>query len=102
MVDAADDPAARPPEGSHCLKAGYWPISGETFPFPPEGIPGTVKHFTLSSARLNLDQNKTYQLSFKVKNSGMRDLHYSFTRPLHRGAEHGKDRTWRTRRAEKS
>ncbi len=79
VVDAADDPAAKPPEGSHCLKAGYWPVSGETFPFPPEGIPGAVKHFTLSSGRLNLDQNKTYQLSFKVKNSGMRDLHYSFT-----------------------
>ncbi len=79
VVDANDDPASKPPEGAHCLKAGYWTVPGETFSVPAEGIPGTLKHFAFSSARISLDQNKTYQLSFKVKNVGMRDLHYNFT-----------------------
>ncbi len=79
VVDANEDPASKPPEGTHCLKAGYWEVPGETFSIPPEGMPGALKHFTLTAARLNLDQNKTYQVSFKVKNSGMKDLHYAFT-----------------------
>lgn len=79
VVDANDDAASKPPEGSHCLKAGYWEVPGETFSIPAEGMPGAMKHFTLSSAKMTLEQGKTYQVSFKVKNTGMKDLHYSFT-----------------------
>ncbi len=78
VVDATDDPASKPPEGSHCLKASYWQVPSETFAIPAEGAPGALKHFVLTSARMNLEQNKTYLVSFKVKNSGMKDLHYGF------------------------
>ena len=30
VVDATDDAASQAPEGTHCLKAGYWPLSGDT------------------------------------------------------------------------
>ena len=79
VVDATDDPASKPPEGGHCLKAGYWPLSGETFSIPPEGIPGALKHFVFYSPHLTLEVNKNYQLSFKAKNAGMKQLRYTFT-----------------------
>ena len=79
VVDATDDPAAKPPEGGHCLKAGYWSPAGETFAIPPEGMPGALKHFVMFSPRVTLELNKTYQLGFKVKNAGMKELHYTFT-----------------------
>ncbi len=79
VVDANDDPTSKPLEGSHCLKAGYWPIAGETFAIPTEGMPGAVKHFVLQSSRVVLETNKNYQVSFKAKNVGMRQLHYEFT-----------------------
>ena len=79
VVDANDDPASKPPEGGHCLKAGYWPVAGETFSIPPEGLPGALKHFVFYSPRLTLDLNKTYQVTFKTKNSGMKQLHYTYT-----------------------
>ena len=79
VVDANDDPASKPPEGSHCLKAAYWPLPGETFSLPPEGMPAALKHFVFSSPKLTLELNKTYQMSFKVKNAGMKQLHYSYT-----------------------
>ena len=75
VVDAKDDPDSKPPEGGHCLKAGYWPLPGETFSIPPEGIPGALKHFIVYSPHVTLDLNKTYQLSFKTKNNGMEKLH---------------------------
>ncbi len=79
VVDATDDPAAKPPEGGHCLKAGYWPLAGETFSIPPEGMPGALKHFVVYSPHVLLELNKSYQLSFKAKNVGMKQLHYDFT-----------------------
>ena len=77
--DANDDPASKPPEGGHCLKAGYWPLAGETFSIPSEGMPGALKHFVFYSPHLTLELNKTYQLNFKAKNTGMKQLHYAFT-----------------------
>ena len=32
VVNAQDDPEAKPPEGSNCLKAGYWPMSRADLP----------------------------------------------------------------------
>ena len=79
VVDAQDDPDSKPPEGAHCLKAGYWPQAlSRTFGIPPEGIPGALKHFTFFFPGVTVDLNKPYGISFKVKNSGMERLRYSF------------------------
>ncbi len=78
VVDAQEDPACQPPEGAHCLKAGYWPMPGNSFQLPPEGIPGAEKHFALSHHGVTLENNKTYELSFRVKGSGMEKLRYNF------------------------
>ena len=79
VVDAQSDPASQPPEGTHCVKAGYWPLGGETFQIPPEGIPGAEKHFVLFRSGVTLNNNKPYELSFRVKGSGMEKLRYSFS-----------------------
>ena len=78
VVDAKEDPASEPPEGTHCLKGGYWPLAGETFQIPSEGMPGAQKRFTLTKSGLTLNNNKPYALSFRVKASGMEKLHYNF------------------------
>jgi hypothetical protein len=78
VVDATQDPASQPPEGGHCLKAGYWPLGGENYQIPPEGIPGTMKHFTLTQGGVTLGTNQTYDLSFRAKGAGMEKLHYKF------------------------
>ncbi len=78
VVTPQDDPASQPPEGAHCLKAGYWPAAGETFPMPDTGVPGGYKHFQLEYKDLTLNIKKTYHVSFKVKGQGMRSLHWEF------------------------
>ena len=84
VVNAQDDPDSKPPEGINCLKAGYWPqASSHTFGVPPDGIPGAQKHFTFWFPRVTVDINKPYAVSFKVKNSGMERLRYSFNSQYH-------------------
>ncbi len=78
VVSAQDDPASQPPEGTHCLKAGYWPAVGTTFPMPASGIPGMYKHFMLSYHDLTLDSNKSYRVSFKAKGQALENLHWEF------------------------
>jgi hypothetical protein len=78
VVSGQDDPASQPPEGAHCLKAGYWPSPGATFAMPAEGIPGTFKHFILLYKGLTLDINKSYKVSFKAKGQGMEKMHWEF------------------------
>ncbi len=78
VVDAQSDPASQPPEGGHCLKAGYWSVPGDTFQIPPEGIPGTERHFVLYRGGITVNNNKAYELSFHVKGAGMEKLRYSF------------------------
>jgi hypothetical protein len=78
VVNAQDDPASKPPEGARCLKAGYWPSPGETFPMPAEGIPGTLKHFMLEYKGLTLDVNKHYHVSFQAMGSGVERLRWEF------------------------
>ena len=56
VVNAQDDPASQPPEGTHCLKAGYSPEVGTTFPMPADGIPGMYKHFVLRYPDMTLDR----------------------------------------------
>ncbi len=79
VVNAQDDPDSKPPEGKNCLKAGYWPQANSgTFGVPPEGIPGALKHFTFLFPNQTIDVNKPYGVSFRVKNSGMERMRYSF------------------------
>ncbi len=78
VVNAQDDPASAPPEGANCLKAGYWPVANDVFPLGQEGIPGTVRQFSLLRRTVTLEQGKNYAFSFKVKNNGMEKLHYRF------------------------
>ncbi len=78
VVNAQDDPASAPPEGSNCLKAGYWPSANKVFPIGDKGISGSVRHFALVRPRLTLNTNENYTLSFKVKGTGMEKLRYSF------------------------
>jgi hypothetical protein len=78
VVDAKEDPASQPPEGGHCLKAGYWPLGGENYQIPPGGIPGTMKHFTVTQGSVTIKTNQTYNLSFRAKGVGMEKLHYKF------------------------
>ena len=78
VVDAKDDPESQPPEGTHCLKAGYWNLPGNTFQIPAEGMPGAVRRFDLIRSNLTLENNKSYELSFRVKASGMEKLRYNF------------------------
>ena len=63
--------------GANCLKAGYWPLTGQTFPMPENNIPGVIKHFTFWHENLTLNANKPYRLTFKVKGTGMEDLRYA-------------------------
>ncbi len=79
VVNAQDDPAAKPPEGASCLKCGYWPLSGQTFPMPADNIPGAIKHFTICHEGLKVNTNKPYKVSFKVKGTGMERMHYELT-----------------------
>ena len=76
VVNAQDDPDAAPPQGGNCLKAGYWPVTGQTFPMPDTNIPGAIRHFTFDRDGLTLDANKAYRLSFKVKGTGMENARY--------------------------
>ncbi len=78
VVDKAADPDSNPPEGSHCLKMGYWPSPQQTFPLPAEGIPGTPRHITLIRKGLVLNQGKKYHFSFKAKGSGVEKLRWQF------------------------
>ena len=78
VVDATTDPGSQPPEGTHCLKAGYWPMGGEVFQIPPEGMPGAEKHFVIFQRGLTLNNNKAYELSFRAKATGMEKMHYAF------------------------
>ena len=79
VVNAQDDPESKPPEGSNCLKAGYWPQgTTQTFAIPADGIPGALKHFTFWFRDITVELNKPYGVSFKVKNSGMEKLRYGF------------------------
>ena len=79
VVDARTDPESQPPEGAHCLKAGYWPLKGATFQVPPEGMPGAMKHFVFSQGNVTLQTNKPYEVSFLTKGSGMEKLRYRFS-----------------------
>ena len=90
VVDAKDDPDSQPPEGTHCLKAGYWPLPGETFQMPPEGLPSTQRHFVLSRSSLTLNNNKAYALSFRVKGTGIEKANYHFVSEYKGPAEMGK------------
>ena len=91
VVDAQSDPASQPPEGTHCLKAGYWQMgSGETFQLPPEGMPGAERHFVISQHGLTLNNNKSYELSFRAKAAGMEKMHYAFFSEFHGTAGLGK------------
>ena len=78
VVDKGTDPDCAPPEGSHCLKIGYWPTAQQTFPMPTEGIPGSTRHITLIRRGMVLNINKRYHLSFKAKGSGTQNLHWQF------------------------
>jgi hypothetical protein len=78
VVSAQEDPASAPPEGTHCLKAGYWPENGVTFPMPATGIPGTFRHFMLQYRGLDLNIGKTCHVSFKVKGTGMERLRWEY------------------------
>ena len=78
VVDAKEDPASAPPEGTHCLKAGYWPLGGDFFQIPSEGILGAEKRFTVARPNLTLTNNKPYELSFRVKGAGIEKLRYTF------------------------
>ena len=77
VVNAQDDPEAKPPEGANCLKAGYAPVTGQTFPMPETNIPGAIKHFTFYHEGLTINANKPYKLTFKVKGAGMENLRYT-------------------------
>ena len=77
VVNAQDDPDAKPPEGANCLKAGYWPVTGQTFPMPATNIPGAIRHFTFYYDGLKLDANKAYKVTFKVKGAGMENTYYA-------------------------
>ena len=90
VVDAQEDPASQPPEGTHCLKAGYWPQAGSNFQIPPEGIPGADKHFVFSQRGVTMNNNKAYTLSFRVKGTGMEKPHYNFHSRVDSGEESAK------------
>ena len=83
VVDNNLDPDSAPPEGTHCLRIGYWPTSQPTFPMPADGIPGAIRHVTLMRKGLVLDTNKRYHLSFKAKGSGTDKLHWQFQSYYH-------------------
>lgn len=78
VVDAQADPGSQPPEGAHCLKAGYWPLGGGAFQIPAEGMPGVMKHFALAQENVTLQTNKPYEVSFRAKGVGMEKLRYRF------------------------
>ena len=78
VVDKSVDADSTPPEGTHCLKIGYWPTAQQTFPMSAEGIPGSARHVTLMRRGMTLNVNKRYHLSFKAKGSGTEKLHWQF------------------------
>ena len=78
VVNNESDPGCNPPEGSSCLKLGYWPTAQETFPMPVEGIAGTPRHITLIRKGLTLELGKHYHLSFKAKGAAVDKLHWEF------------------------
>ncbi len=79
VVNAQEDPASQPPEGANCLKAGYWPALGQTFPMPATGIPGAKRHFILSFDDIPVAANKSCHFSFQAKGSGMERAHWNFS-----------------------
>ena len=76
VVNNQSDPASNPPEGTSCLKMGYWPTAQQTFPMPAEGIPGTTQHITLIRRGLTLNIGKHYHLAFKGKGGATQKLHW--------------------------
>ena len=84
VVTAQSDPNSNPPEGTSCLKMGYWPTAQQVFPMPADGIPGTPKHITLIHKGLTLDIGKHYRLTFKAKGAATEKLRWEV-----RGSFHG-------------
>ncbi len=78
VVDKTTDPDSNPPEGSHCLKVGYWPSPQATFPMPAEGLPGAPHHVTVIRRGLVLNVGKHYHFSFKAKGAGVEKLRWQF------------------------
>jgi hypothetical protein len=83
VVNAQDDPDSKPVEGSNCLKVAYWPSVQPDVPMPVEGIPGSQRRFTLSRGGITLDAGKRYNISFKVKASGMTKLAWTLRSFFH-------------------
>ena len=78
VVDKTADADSNPPEGSHCLKMGYWPVTQPTFPMSAEGIPGTPRHISLIRRGLVVNVGKKYHFSFKAKGAGVEKLRWQF------------------------
>lgn len=78
VVTNQSDPGCDPPEGTSCLKLGYWPVAQQTFPMPAEGIPGTTQHITLIRKGMTLEVGKRYHLIFKAKGAAIQKLHWIF------------------------
>lgn len=104
-VDATRDPQAAPPEGTRCLKAGYYPSPNKVFKIPSLDIPpneavseffdvpygtthvrdavqlahraGTHTFVLEAFPKTQLKVGASYLISFKVKGSGVRDARYS-------------------------
>ena len=72
------DPGCNPPEGTACLKLGYWPTAQQTFPFPVEGMPGTPRHISLTHKVPALGVGKHYRFSFKAKGTAIDKLRWEF------------------------
>ena len=102
VVDAQSDPASQPPEGGHCLKAGYWPLPGDTFQIPPEGIPNTEKHFVVYRGGITVNNNQGVRIEFSRQGRGHGKIALQFRQPLRGGARFRQDRARRTRRVEES
>ena len=78
VVDKAADADSNPPEGSHCLKIGYWPTTQPTFPMPVDGMPGAPHHISLVRKGLVVNVGKKYHFSFKAKGAGLDKLRWQF------------------------
>ncbi len=83
VVDKTTDPDSNPPEGTHCVKMGYWPSPQATFPMPAEGIPGAPRHISLIRRGLVLNVGKHYHFSFKAKGAGVEKLRWQLYSVYH-------------------
>ena len=83
VVNTQSDSNSNPPEGSSCLKLGYWATAQQTFPIPAEGIPGSTQRITLIHRGLTWEVGKRYHFSFKAKGGAIEKLHWVFRSYYH-------------------